>query len=144
VALIAASAEPKAEQTARIVAEELGMSVVIDPRLGEVDRPTTWDGDYREQAAAHLAGKSLPQWEPRDEAIERFGDAIIDLASREGDGDIVVVNHGLALSLFLAANVDLDIVAFWQALRFPDAWRFVPATGEVTHVFADGLAPPDA
>ena len=59
------------------------------------------------------------------------------------DRDLIVVNHGLALSLYLASRTRIDLVPFWQALTFPDAWRLDLESGELSHLFHAGLPPPD-
>jgi hypothetical protein len=40
------------------------------------------------------------------------------------DGTTVIVTHGLALALHLAARLGagFDAEAFWSRLAFPDAW----------------------
>ncbi|MGH2609222.1 MAG: histidine phosphatase family protein, partial [Tepidiformaceae bacterium] len=72
--VIWSSSERKAEQTAAIIAMRRGLRVAVDEGLGEVDRPTTWEGDYRAQAAAYLAGAAHPGWEPRERVMRRFAD----------------------------------------------------------------------
>ncbi len=138
------SDEPKARQTAEVIALRRGLSVEVDARFGEVDRPTIWDDDYRALAARYLATGAGEGWEPRDHVVERFSVAIAEARAAHATGTLVVVNHGLALSLYLSSVTAIDLVPFWRALSFPDAWRFEPETGELTRVFAAGLAPPDA
>jgi broad specificity phosphatase PhoE len=136
------SSERKAEQTAGIIAMRRGLQVEMDDAFGEVDRPAEWVEDHRALAAAYLAGVEHPGWEPRAHVRRRFADAIDRaFAATPGDGDIVVVNHGMALSLYLELVARVDIVAFWQALTFPDAWRLEPATGELSRVYSGAPAP---
>jgi broad specificity phosphatase PhoE len=136
------SAEPKARQTAEVVAIRRGLTVQVDARFGEVDRPTTWDGDYRERAAHYLATGEGEGWEPREAVVRRFTAAIADaLVCSGGDGDLVVVDHGLALSLYVASCSPVDSIPFWRALTFPDAWRLDTATGALEQVFSGGAPP---
>ncbi|MFN0094473.1 MAG: histidine phosphatase family protein [Dehalococcoidia bacterium] len=137
------SEEPKARQTAEVIALRLGLEVVVDGRFGEVDRPTLWDEDYRATAARYLATGEGDGWEPREAVVRRFGAAIAE-ALEGATGDLVIVDHGLALSLYLASVAAIDIVPFWRALTFPDAWRWDPETGSLARVFEAGHAPPDA
>lgn len=139
------SGERKAEQTAAILGMRLGLTLTIDPRLGEVDRPGEWVEDHRAMAAAYLAGTNHPGWEPRDAVVARFATAVGDalVLEHESAGDIVVVNHGMALSLYLAHATGIETVTFWQALTFPDAWRFDLGSGELTHLYS-GASAPDA
>lgn len=141
---ILTSDERKARETAEVLALRLGRDTVIDPRLSEVDRPTTWDDDYRALAAAYIGGQHQDGWESRDAVLSRFTagcDAAIAIAH---GADIVVVNHGLALSIYLQSRLELDIIPFWRALTLPDAWALDLETLELTHVFDAGMAPPDA
>ena len=136
------SSEPKASQTAAIIAMRRGLQTAVDDGFGEVDRPTTWDGDYRALAAAYLAGAAHPGWEPRGQVMRRFADAVERAtAAAAGDGDLVVVNHGMAMSLYLELVARIDIVPFWQALTFPDAWRVDVETGELAHLYSGAPAP---
>lgn len=138
-AAVSSSAEAKARQTAEVVALRRGLTVHVDARFGEVDRPTTWDGDYSERAARYLATGEGEGWEPREAVVRRFTAAIVDaLVCSEDDGDLVVVGHGLALSLYLSSCSRIAIVPFWHALTFPDAWRLDTATGALEHVFSGG------
>lgn len=117
------SSEVKARETAAVLALRKGVSVVEDAGFGEVDRPAVWDEDYRAAAAGYLAGQQRAGWEPRERVVARFGAAVDRALAGGGEGDLVVVNHGLALSLWLASTVAIDLVGFWRALSFPDAWR---------------------
>lgn len=139
--VIWSSSEKKAEQTAAIIAMRRGLRVEVDEGFGEVDRPTTWDGDYRAQAAAYLAGAAHPGWEPRERVMRRFADAVERATTSPGEGDVVIVNHGMALSLYLELVARVDIVPFWQALTFPDAWRVDVETGELAHLYSGAPAP---
>jgi 2,3-bisphosphoglycerate-dependent phosphoglycerate mutase len=107
-ARVVSSDEPKARETA----EELGLPVRLDARLREVSRPAVWRDDYRALARRYVGGESLPGWEPHDAVIARFR------AAATAD---IVVTHGLAMTLFLGQDA-----AFWEELRFPDAWRVSP------------------
>ncbi len=140
-AVIYASDEQKAVDTASAVAQRVGGAVRIDARFGEVERPFT-HGDYRSLAARYLHGGEAEGWEPRDAVLERFSSALSD-GEEATDDAIVVVNHGLAMSLHVASVVDVDVVAFWTALTFPDAWALDASTGELRRVFTEGRRPGD-
>jgi broad specificity phosphatase PhoE len=146
------SRERKALETAEILAGELGAPVRIDERFGEVLRPGVWDRDYRGMASGYLAGARFDGWEEATAVRERFAAGIAAAApAGGGTGDIVVVDHGLALTLFLAAKgpviersgnrMRFEPVPFWSALTFPDAWRFDPGSNAVTRIFEGGLIP---
>ena len=117
-ATVWSSSETKAVETAHAIAHVREMDVAVDDRFAEVSRPWT-EGDYRSLAKHYLAGESIEGWEPADVVRERFASAVTDAAR---DGTVVVVDHGLALSLYASSVVTLDLVPFWEALSFPDAW----------------------
>jgi broad specificity phosphatase PhoE len=135
------SDQPKALETATVIALRRGLSVQTDPRLAEVDQGGQWiEGGYRAVAARFLKGSGEPGWEPRERVVERFARAVDDALAASPSGDVLVVNHGLALSLFLASVTGIDLVSFWRALTFPDAWRFDLETHAVERLFAGGVS----
>ncbi len=135
------SAERKAEQTAAVIAMRRGLRVEVDDGFGEVDRPSEWVEDHRTLAAAYLAGAAHPGWEPRDRVMRRFAAAVERALSAPGGGDVVIVDHGMALSLYLELVARIDIVPFWRALTFPDAWRVDLETGELVRLYSGAPAP---
>jgi broad specificity phosphatase PhoE len=151
---VVSSESPKADETAAVIALRRGLTVAIDARLAEVDQGGAWfDGDYREIAAAYLAGRGPDHWEPREAVAARFSAAVHAAMAQPGDGDVIVVNHGLALSLYLAGigpaisgddgpGRRFEPVPFWRALTFPDAWRLDFEGGTIRRLYFAGL-PPD-
>jgi broad specificity phosphatase PhoE len=146
---IMTSDEPKARETATILGLRLGIPVEVDAGLAEADRPYI-DGDYRSLALRYVGGEPHTGWEPRESVVIRFASAVERARSRHPAGDLVVVNHGLALTLFLASfppvhvgdvAVPFDGSAFWAALTFPDAWRYDPEQSTFTRLFEAGLPP---
>ncbi len=137
VTAVWSSEERKAKETADVLGLRLGLPVQVDARFGEVDRPAVWDRDYREVAAGYLGGVDEPGWEARDAVLARFS-AALDEARRASAGDIVVANHGMALSLWIASVAPIDLVAFWQALTFPDAWRVDVEAGTAERIWMGG------
>lgn len=137
------SHQPKVKQTAGVLALRLGLEVREDERLREVEQGPGWIDDYRAAAASYLRSESVGEtadWEPRERVVERFAagvDAALE-ANRGGFGDVVIVNHGLAMSLWLASRSGIDLVRFWQGLAFPDAWRLDLETGDVRHLWMGG------
>ena len=122
--IVFTSEERKARETADVLALRRGLQVATDAGFGEVDRPTVWDDDYRAVAAKYLATGTGEGWEPRDAVVRRFDAAIGRAMAITEKGALVVVNHGLALSLWLESVSAIDLVPFWEALTLPDAWLF--------------------
>jgi broad specificity phosphatase PhoE len=117
-ATVWSSSETKAIETAHAIAHVRNLDVAVDDRFAEVSRPWT-EGDYRSLARRYLAGEAIAGWEPARAVRERFASAVTDVA---GHGTVVIVDHGLALSLYASSVVELDLVSFWENLSFPDAW----------------------
>lgn len=124
VVAMASSPEPKAWATAAALAEKVGLDVRADDRLVEARRPWVGDG-YRILAHRYLSGEEPPGWEARTEVAARVGAAVDALRADAGPGEVVVVGHGLSLTLHLEAvfGPPFDAYAFWCRLAFPDAWR---------------------
>ena len=124
VAGVASSPEPKARATAEVFADRLGVPLRVDGRLAEVRRPWVGEG-YRLAAHRYLAGDEPDGWEARSEVAARMAAAVDDLRTSAGDGEALVVGHGLALAIHLEQVLAgrFDPYGFWCRLAFPDAWR---------------------
>lgn len=134
------SDEPKARETAEVIGLRLGLGVEVNAAFAEVDRPEIWDRDYREVAAGYLRGAAEPGWEPREVVIRRFAEGV-ERALESASGELVIVNHGLAMTLWLSTRTALDMEPWWRALTLPDAWRLELESGELQHVWLGGAAP---
>lgn len=146
--IVCTSHQPKVKQTAGVLALRRGLELRADERLREVDQGPGWIDDYRAAAASYLRDGTVGEtadWEPRERVAERFaaGVGAAITANSGSAGDVVVVNHGLAMSLWLASRSGIDLVPFWQGLTFPDAWRLEMKTGELRHIWSGGRMPAD-
>ena len=116
LALVAASPEPKARETAKPIATAAGLELRLDPDLREAGRP--WiDANYAALAKRYLSGEPLPGWEPATDVRERIERAVRTLQIEPG-GNVAIVSHGLALSLLLDLRPDQ-----WEAMPFGDVVR---------------------
>ncbi len=117
-AYLAASSEPKAYQTLAHAGP-----VALDQRFGEVTRvDEPWDGRYRELRRAYVDGTDHVGWEPRAAVAARFDAAITDHLTRARGSVLVVATHGMAMTVWLTARIDLRSPGeFWAGLQFPDA-----------------------
>ena len=122
LAALVTSSEPKALETAEAIAERWHVDVRPDDRLREVERPWVGDG-YRHVAHRYLRGELPEGWEPHEHAAQRAAAAVRD-AAVGAHGSVVVVTHGLLLSVHLADLLGpaFDRDSFWSTLAFPDAW----------------------
>ena len=121
---IAASAEPKATETAQIVAHHLGLSVEILDALHENDRTDLgWLGaeELEVRIARFFAepGRRVMGNETADQAHARFAAAITDVCARHPDGNVVVVAHGTVITLFVARPAGVAPFPFWKRLGLP-------------------------
>jgi broad specificity phosphatase PhoE len=127
-ALLVASEEPKARQTLEPTGE-----VLTDRRFNEVWRDEPFDDDFRTRRRAYVTGTDHPGWEPRDEAVARFGAGVRHWRAQAAARPLVIASHGMAMTLWLAAEVGLDDAgAFWTDLRFPDVFTVDVATKAVS------------
>jgi broad specificity phosphatase PhoE len=101
----------RARHTARPVARALGLAVVVDPRLREVD-VGSWEGltqaeaaeAFPEDYAAWRAGEEVARGggESTPEAGARAAAAMVDhAADLDGEQVLIVVSHGLVLNAAL-------------------------------------------
>ncbi|MFL6206960.1 MAG: histidine phosphatase family protein [Acidimicrobiales bacterium] len=123
IAALVTSTEPKALETAAAIAERWPTEVHEDDRLREAVRPWIGTG-YRAMAHAYLRGEPLDGWEPHGEVATRVGAAVRAAQEAAAGGPVVIVGHGLALSIHLGDQLgaDFDRESFWSRLAFPDAW----------------------
>lgn len=120
---IVSSPEPKALETAQIIAEALGLAVQVDAGLHEHKRPALAFGSeeaFRERIAQVFAdpAKPVPGGESVDQACARFAAA---LAAHPGR-PLVAVTHGTVLSHYVASKLGLDPHDLWRSLHMPDAF----------------------
>lgn len=120
---IAASPEPKAAETARLVAAALGVGTSTAAGLEEHHRETvTFLADFRDRVAALFARpeERLLGEESGAEARARFARALDGLvAAWSWPGPPCVVAHGTVLSLYLGARLGLEPMSLWDRLRCP-------------------------
>jgi broad specificity phosphatase PhoE len=120
---VVASPDPKALETAQILAHRLGLEVVVDEGLHEHKRPAASFGSEQEfrdsiakvfaqPAAAASGGESTQQ------AAERLAKT---LAKYQGK-PLLAVTHGTVLSLYLAERLGVDAHDLWRSLHMPDAF----------------------
>lgn len=121
---VVSSPEPKALETAQILAHRLGLEVVVDEGLHEHKRPAASFGseqEFRDSIAkvfAQPATAPAPGGESAQAACERFASA---LAKHKGQ-PLLAVTHGTVLSLYLADRLGVDAHDLWRSLHMPDAF----------------------
>ena len=116
-----ASPEPKALQTAQLLTDaEVGEL----PDLREHERTGEWIDDFPatvRRAFASPAEAAVSGWEPLSSCRGRVVPAVHRVLEVHGDEDVVLVGHGTAWTLVVAALTgtapDLDR---WDTLAMPD------------------------
>lgn len=123
-AVIASSVEPKARETAEIVADRLAMPVAIVEGLHEHERSKAAfrsTADFEAEVATLFArpGELVMGDETADQARERFARAVTGVIEQHPDGDLIVVAHGTVITLFVAAVAGVAPFPFWKRLGLP-------------------------
>jgi broad specificity phosphatase PhoE len=118
------SEEPKAAETARIVADRLGLESGTHPWLHEHDRtgaPFGTQEDFERSARVFFEDPRELVWgnETADQAVERFSSAMDEILERYQDKDVAVVAHGTVITLFVARYADVEPFGFWKRLGLP-------------------------
>lgn len=120
---IVSSPEPKALQTAEILAAHAGLKVAVDAGLHEHKRQHFSFGseeEFRESIATVFADPTVrsPGGESAHEAAERLSMAL----SHHKGRPLLAVTHGTVLSYYLAERLGLDPLDLWRSLHMPDAF----------------------
>lgn len=122
--LIFASREPKAAETAHILAEQLGLPFQLVDHLHEHDRRhVRWvEREQFETAVKQFfdePNKLVMGGETADEAHARFAGAVNGLVERHPAETLALVAHGTVITLLVARLVNIEPFAFWQRLGLP-------------------------
>lgn len=121
---IVASEEPKAAETARLVAERLGVPWRTAPGLHEHDRSNVPHMPSREfismvelffrKPAELVLGR-----ETADAARKRFEAAVREVMAGQPQGNVAVVSHGTVIALMLGALGQRSPFEVWRAMGLP-------------------------
>jgi broad specificity phosphatase PhoE len=97
--------------------------------LNEVSRDEPFHGDFRARRRAYINGTDHPGWEPHQQVAKRFEAGINFWHPRADPRPLVIATHGMAMTLWLAAVMDIaDPASFWAELRLPDVLEVNLAT----------------
>jgi probable phosphoglycerate mutase len=124
ISALYSSPEGKATSTVRPAGTVHGLTLELDGRLREVQRPARWIEDYEEAVRRYLERPEEPPWgwENADEAKARVSGCIGELISRHPNDRIAVCGHGLSLTLYLAGLDGVSEGAFelWRSVGFAE------------------------
>ena len=121
---VLSSEEPKAVETAQIVAAQLSIPSIAVPGLQEHDRSNVPQMEPRvfQSAVAQFFQKParlVLGRETAEEVYERFEEAMRRLLTTYTDGDLAVVSHGTVIALYLYKQAKLNPYHIWRDLALP-------------------------
>jgi broad specificity phosphatase PhoE len=123
--VIISSEEPKARETAELVARELGVPTSAASGLHEHDRrgvPHMRSGEFISHVELMLRRRDdrVLGHESADEALRRFRGALRDVLAKHPEETVVIVSHGTVIALYIAEHTE-DHTAFelWRKLGLP-------------------------
>jgi broad specificity phosphatase PhoE len=123
-AAIVASVEPKAVETARLVAATLGAPYETQEGLHEHERDNAGflaAGAFEEAIQGLFARPDELVFgrETAGQAQIRFTEAVQRVLDRHLEGTVAVVAHGTVIALFVARHAGVEPFALWQKLGSP-------------------------
>lgn len=118
------SDEPKASETASLLAARMGLPHASDKGLGEHDRTGVELMKTPEFVSAIALLFARPTQlvlgnETARQALKRFDAALFRLLETHPEGDVLVVSHGTVLALWLEHYADLDGYRVWREMGLP-------------------------
>lgn len=123
VRLVYHSPQPKAQETASILAGEIGVPVKEVQGLQELSMNTGFlsPAEFRQRVGDYLSGRPDPDFEKYGEAMLRIVGTFQDIVRELNGSSGVVVSHGRILSVFFSYLLGRRItVDEWQSMKFPE------------------------
>ena len=122
--ILVTSPEPKARETAEILAGRLQLPLQVTSDLHEHERDSIPYLSKREFEAAINEFFERPDTlifgnETADQAHERFSRAVKSILSANNNSKIAIVAHGTVISLFVARLTGLSGFEIWTQLGLP-------------------------
>jgi broad specificity phosphatase PhoE len=138
-AIVVASQEPKAMETADLRASALSIPIESAPNLHEHDRTgVPWLGQDEFKTAVHeffdRPSDLVFGRETAHEAESRFSVAVEATLTRHPTGTIAIVAHGTVISLYVAAKTGIDACQTWQRLGLPSVVVLSLADGRLVEI----------
>lgn len=127
IAAIATSDEPKARETAELLAAGLAFPdpLRLDHGLREHERSAAdfypAQGDFQRAVRELFARPDALVFgqETASAALTRFAATVQRHLAATPPGDLAIVAHGTVITLFVAAHAAIEPFAFWQSLDLP-------------------------
>jgi broad specificity phosphatase PhoE len=122
--LVISSEEPKARETAELIATELGLPFQTASGLHEHLRkyvPYVNKEHFEKSVAGFFdrPNKLVFGEETAIQARDRFSAAVEGLMTQDSDRSKIVVAHGTVMTLYITEKTGFDPYPFWQQLALP-------------------------
>jgi len=122
--IIISSVEPKAMETAEIVARKLGLAVYVIERLHEHDLSNTAflaKDQFRKVMQEFFSRPTelVLGNETADQSYRRFSQAVHSVLNHHKERTIIIVAHGTVISLFVSRLMGLHDFSLWNELGLP-------------------------
>jgi broad specificity phosphatase PhoE len=129
VSAVISSAEPKARETAVILAARLGLTPSMDTALNEHARenvPFLSQPRFEASIQRFFAEPDTVVFgqETATQAYTRFAGAVRRALAAHPEGDVALVTHGTVMTLYAERHAGVAPFAFWRALQMPDLIEF--------------------
>lgn len=126
IAAVYASPLPRCIETVQPICEQLGLEMLLDSGLEELD----YRGNAQHFHAAQVDDHDFhyPGGESLSVANNRFLAVMTKLAERHHDRHIIVSTHGTVLSEFLIRQYGMSEDVFFE-LAYPDVFEFTYTSG---------------
>jgi broad specificity phosphatase PhoE len=122
---IFSSPEMKAHQTAALIADRLALPVCLDSDLREHGRSKVGYARTDFEAGITRLLEHPHQLtfgdESADAVFNRMDQAVARARRAQPSGDLMIVTHGTAMSIYAARVLRVDPLAFWRSLSMPTA-----------------------
>ena len=122
--VIISSTEPKAIETAQLVAQKLDKPFRIASGLQEHDRTNVgWlakeQFESKVKAFFDIPDSLVFGGETAHQALARFSKALSSIEMEYPDKNIVIVAHGTVITLFINQINPIEMFSFWSKLELP-------------------------
>jgi broad specificity phosphatase PhoE len=121
---ILSSKEPKAVETAQLVANHLDQIFLIYEGLHEHDRSNVW-WTVEERFEAQVdeffrhPDRLVMGRETASQAQVRFSRAVTSILKQHSEETIAIIAHGTVITLFVTQAIKLEPFGFWKRLGLP-------------------------
>ena len=123
-ATIISSTEPKASETAQLLASRFRISSSTAEDLHEHDRsnvPHMRSGEFISHMELFFRkpNERVLGRESADQCADRFEDAVHDLLDQHKTGNLAIVSHGTVIALFIARHGGGNAFEWWRKMGLP-------------------------